>query len=80
MDLVMPECDGIKATSLIKNKYPDVKILVMTSFENEGNLLKALDAGANGYFLKGIETPKLREAIKNVMNDVTSVDKEIFIP
>jgi DNA-binding NarL/FixJ family response regulator len=80
MDLLMPECDGIKGTTIIKNKFPDVKIIVMTSIENESNLLKALDAGANGYCLKGIETPKLREAIKNVMNGVTTVDKEIFIP
>ncbi|MCL6590694.1 MAG: response regulator transcription factor [Firmicutes bacterium] len=80
MDLLMAECDGIKGTTIIKNKFPDVKIIVMTSVENEGNLQKALEAGANGYFLKGIETPKLREAIKNVMNGVTTIDKEIFIP
>ena len=80
MDLMMPECDGIKGTTIIKNKFPDVKIIVMTSIENDGNLQKALEAGADGYFLKGIETPKLREAIKNTLNGVTTIDKEIFIP
>jgi DNA-binding NarL/FixJ family response regulator len=80
MDLKMPVCDGIKGTGLIKQVYPMVKVLVMTGFETEQNLLKALSAGADGYFLKDIEAPKLLDTIKNTINGVTTVDKEVFIP
>jgi DNA-binding NarL/FixJ family response regulator len=80
MDLMMPNCDGIKGTGLIKHIFPMVKVLVMTGTATEHNLHKALEAGADGYFLKGIETPKLRKTIKNTINGIPTIDKEVFIP
>ena len=80
MDLMMPNCDGITGTKIIKEKFPMVKLLVMTCSGNEDNLPKALKAGADGYFVKGIGTPKLRDAIKNTMNGVKTIEKEIYIP
>jgi DNA-binding NarL/FixJ family response regulator len=79
MDCNMPFCDGIAGTMLIKTRYPAVKVLVMTSIETEQNLSKALESGADGYFLKGIETSKLKAAIKNAVNGEPMFDKEIWI-
>ncbi|HEX3048678.1 MAG TPA: response regulator transcription factor [Bacillota bacterium] len=80
MDFLMPLCDGITGTKLIKERYPAVKVLVMTGLGNEQNLSKALESGADGYFMKGIETPKLRDAIKDTVAGKSTIDEDIFIP
>ncbi|PEP57153.1 response regulator [Bacillus pseudomycoides] len=65
MDLYMPEMDGIKATSCIKKEYPNVKVLVLTSFSDQAHVLPALKAGASGYILKDVEPDQLVEAIRS---------------
>lgn len=80
MDYMMNHCDGLQGTRMIKERFPAIKVLVMTSFGNEANLSQALAYGADGYFLKGIETPKLRQAIRNTVNGVPTIDGDIFIP
>ena len=52
MDIRMPIMDGIKATQQIKEKYPHIKILMLTTFDDRENIEKALFAGADGYMLK----------------------------
>lgn len=64
MDLVMPEMDGVTATREIKVRYPDVKVLVLTSFVNDAQLTPALQAGASGYLLKDIAADDLMKAIR----------------
>ena len=51
MDIQMPEMDGIKATELIKNKYPQIKIIMLTVLDDDDYIFKAIKAGANGYLL-----------------------------
>jgi two-component system, NarL family, response regulator LiaR len=64
MDMVMPDMDGATATALIRQKYPQVQILVLTSFK-EGDLIKkALEAGAIGYLLKDVLADDLARAIR----------------
>lgn len=64
MDMVMPDMDGATATALIRKKYPQVQILVLTSFK-EGELIKkALEAGAIGYLLKDVSADDLAHAIR----------------
>ena len=64
MDMVMPDMDGATATALIRKKYPQVQILVLTSFK-EGELIKkALEAGAIGYLLKDVSADDLARAIR----------------
>lgn len=64
MDMVMPDMDGAAATALIRQKYPQVQILVLTSFK-EGDLIKrALEAGAIGYLLKDVSADDLARAIR----------------
>ena len=66
MDLVMPEMDGVTATREIKARYPNVKVLVLTSFVNDAQLSPALQAGASGYLLKDLSADELVNAIRAV--------------
>lgn len=64
MDLRMPVVDGVEATKIIKNRFPFVKILLLTTFEDEKDIIEAMNSGASGYIFKDIEKLKLIEAIK----------------
>jgi NarL family two-component system response regulator LiaR len=65
MDMVMPEMDGATATRIISEKYPQVRVIALTSF-NEGELVKnALEAGAIGYLLKDVSAVDLAKAIRD---------------
>jgi NarL family two-component system response regulator LiaR len=66
MDLVMPEMDGIEATRQIKQKAPDVNVLVLTSFSTNDKVLPSLNAGAIGYLLKDSNPADLVKAIHQV--------------
>lgn len=55
MDIQMAGCDGIQTTRLIKKEYPAAKIVMLTAFEDEDNLMAAIKAGASGYLLKDME-------------------------
>ena len=55
MDIEMPGMDGIEATFAVKQKFPHIKIVMLTVFDNDEHIFKAIQAGANGYLLK--ETP-----------------------
>ncbi|AYF09338.1 MULTISPECIES: response regulator [Bacillus] len=65
MDLYMPEMDGVEATTCIKKEYPNVKVIVLTSFSDQAHVLPALRAGASGYILKDVEPDQLVEAIRS---------------
>jgi len=65
MDLYMPEMDGVEATAYIKKEYPNVKVIVLTSFSDQAHVLPALRAGASGYILKDVEKDQLVEAIRS---------------
>jgi serine phosphatase RsbU (regulator of sigma subunit)/DNA-binding NarL/FixJ family response regulator len=64
MDLVMPEMDGAAATRIIRKRYPQIKVLALTSFKEKDLVQTALDAGAIGYLLKNISTAELADAIR----------------
>lgn len=67
MDLGLPVVDGVRASFEIKTKYPDIKIIVITSHNNEEEIEGCLDAGINAYCSKDIKPEKLIELIKDVM-------------
>jgi len=67
MDITMPDMNGIEATKIIKEKYSDAKILMVTSHAQKSMVIDALDAGACGYLIKPIEIAKLEEAINRAM-------------
>jgi NarL family two-component system response regulator LiaR len=75
MDLMMPEMDGIAATRAILEDYPDVKIIAMTSFEEEELVHGVLAAGAISYLLKNVTSDELAAAIR-----AASVGKSTLSP
>ena len=64
MDVRMPEMDGVQCTQIIKEQYPDVKIIILTTFDDDEYVYNALKHGASGYLLKGISMDELEKAIK----------------
>ncbi|MBD2868187.1 response regulator [Paenibacillus arenilitoris] len=66
MDINMPGIDGIEATGRIKAAHPQVKVIILTSFSDQGRALPAIRAGARGYLLKDIEPEELARAIRKV--------------
>ena len=68
MDIRMPELDGVLCTKIIKEKYPDVKIIILTTFDDDEYVFYALKYGASGYLLKGCSAQELTSAIHTVMN------------
>lgn len=69
MDIQMPEMDGIKATELIKSQFPQIKIIMLTVYDDDEYIFKSIKAGANGYLLKEIEAQRLHDCILEVIND-----------
>jgi NarL family two-component system response regulator LiaR len=64
MDMVMPGMDGAEATRLIREQYPRVQVIALTSFQDEALIEKALQAGAIGYLLKNVSAEELASAIR----------------
>lgn len=65
MDIRMPETDGVEATRLIKKDFPETKIIVLTTFDDDEYIINAMTFGAAGYLLKDIGGEKLIEAIRD---------------
>ncbi|HEX2953795.1 MAG TPA: response regulator transcription factor [Bacillota bacterium] len=78
MDIIMPNCDGIEGTRLIKAKFPSIKVLILTTFDDDENIAKALQNGADGYVLKSITPDDLVLAIKSVAKGMGIMHKKIF--
>lgn len=68
MDLQMPEMDGIAATSAVKTKYPQIKVLILTTFDDDENLFNAILAGASGYLLKEDNGTEIFQAIMDTLS------------
>jgi NarL family two-component system response regulator LiaR len=64
MDLVMPEMDGMAATHAIRDRWPQVQVIALTSFQERDLVQKALQAGAISYLLKNVSANDLAEAIR----------------
>ena len=67
MDIEMPVMNGIKATEIIKSKYPQIKIVMITVFDNDDNVFNAIKAGADGYLLKETKAEKIHQAIQETL-------------
>jgi DNA-binding NarL/FixJ family response regulator len=66
MDLRMPDLSGIDALAAIRAKFPEARIIMLTTFENEEEVQRALKAGACGYLLKSIPPRELLQTIRQV--------------
>lgn len=67
MDIRMPVMDGIEATKQIKQMWPDIKVIMLTTFNDETYAYEALHEGADGFLLKTADSEKLIEAVVNCM-------------
>lgn len=65
MDIELPGINGIRATELIKRSHPDIDILILTIFEDQGKIMKAVQAGAAGYILKNSDPKDLVGQVKS---------------
>jgi hypothetical protein len=66
MDIRMPRMDGVLATKEIKKRFPNIKIIILTTFDDDEFIFSALKYGASGYLLKGVSTDELYQAIQTV--------------
>lgn len=77
MDLKMPIMNGVQATGLIRQRYPSVKVLVLTTYDADQWVFDAIRAGAAGYLLKDTPRERLMEAIKDTVAGKTHVDPTV---
>lgn len=66
MDIRMPVCDGVEGTRRIRERYPDVRVLMLTTFDDDDYIVEALRNGASGYLLKNIPPDRIIQGIKTV--------------
>ncbi len=67
MDIEMPELNGVETTKALKSKYPQIKVLMLTMFDDEEMLFNAVMAGASGYLLKEDSAVQIFQAITDTM-------------
>ncbi|MDG5473553.1 response regulator transcription factor [Jeotgalibacillus sp. ET6] len=77
MDIRMPVMNGIEATREIKKQWPAIKVLILTTFNDEEYAMQALKEGANGFLLKTSESAKLLDAIYSCMNGGLTIHDEV---
>ena len=77
MDINMPVMDGIEATKRIKEQFPQVKVIVLTTFQEMNYVIEALHAGAEGYLLKAIDTKDLVAGIRVVAHGGSLITQEV---
>ncbi len=77
MDVRMPKMDGVQCTKIIKENYPEVKIIILTTFDDDEYVYNALKFGASGYLLKGVSMDELENAIKTVYSGKAMINPDI---
>ena len=77
MDMVMPNMDGATATRDIRQKYPQVQVLALTSFKEGGLIRNALESGAIGYLLKDVSADELARAIRAAHAGRTTLSPDV---
>lgn len=79
MDIRMPMLDGISATLRIKEIFPHIKVIILTTFEDEESIFNAMEKGADGYIVKDIKPEALILAVKSVMQDLYVMHKSVAL-
>lgn len=77
MDIRMPVMDGTVCTKHIKEKYPDIKVIILTTFDDDDFIFSALKYGASGYLLKGVSPEELYKAIDTVYSGGAMINPDI---
>lgn len=79
MDIEMPILNGIEATEIVKQKYPHIKIIMLTVFDNDENIFNAIKAGADGYLLKEVNARDLYNGIEETLNGGAAMNPSIAL-
>jgi len=74
MDLIMPEMDGPAATAHIREEFPEIQVIALTSFDDRDLVQRAIQAGAIGYLLKDVHPDRLAQAIRDAHDGRSTVD------
>ncbi|NLQ49832.1 response regulator transcription factor [Streptococcus mutans] len=77
MDIRMPKMDGVLCTKAVKENYPNVKVIILTTFDDDDFIFKALQYGASGYILKGISMEELYQAIVTVNKGNAMINPDV---
>jgi DNA-binding NarL/FixJ family response regulator len=77
MDLKMPQMNGIQATRIIRDRYPNIRILVLTTYDLDEWVIDAVRSGAAGYLLKDTPQEELVRAIKDTMQGRSHIDPQV---
>ncbi|MDO5516498.1 MAG: response regulator transcription factor [Clostridium sp.] len=77
MDIRMPEMDGVQCTKIIKEAHPDIKIIVLTTFDDDEYIFDALKYGASGYLLKGVSMKELISGIYTVAGGGAMINPDV---
>jgi DNA-binding NarL/FixJ family response regulator len=77
MDLRMPNLGGVEAVTQIRSKYPNARVIVLTTFDGDEDIYRAIQAGAKGYFLKGVFGEELVDAIRAVHAGKTRIPSAV---
>jgi DNA-binding NarL/FixJ family response regulator len=77
MDIRMPVMDGVECTGIIKQQYPHIKVIILTTFDDDEFIIEALKNGAVGYLLKDLSSEKLVGAIRDAYNGNSIMQPEI---
>lgn len=79
MDIEMPKMNGIEAVEQISLKYPQIKTIMLTVFDHDEHIFKAIQAGANGYFLKEVDPPSLYQGILDTLEGGAAMTPSIAL-
>lgn len=78
MDMRMPDYDGAYGTKCVKEYNPNVKVLILTTFDDEETITKALESGADGYILKESEDHKIIAAVKSIYSGMSIFGGSVY--
>ena len=78
LDIKMPVMDGYETTLKVREKYPDLKILILSMFDSDEHVQKLLEAGVNGFILKNINRDNLEEAINYILSGKQFFSNELM--
>ena len=79
MDVRMPEMAGVSCTRIIKENYPQIKIIILTTFDDDEYVYNALKYGASGYLLKGVSMAELSSAIRTVHSGKAMINPDVAV-
>jgi DNA-binding NarL/FixJ family response regulator len=77
MDLRMPRCDGVEATRRLRERNPEINVIMITTSPDDGSVVAALQAGARGYLIKDCGAAELQHALEQVVNGEVMIDPAV---